>query len=314
MSAFLGIDGGGSKTAAIVVDENMEPLGEGRAGPSNHLRVGIEVARDSVERATLQACATAGVKLTEIDYAYCGIAGADHPVHRQTLVESLRNLFSGEQFTVDSDARVALAAGVGIDTPGVVIIAGTGSVAFGRNKRGFEARAGGWGPTLGDEGSGYSIARRGLAAIVRAHDGRGPKTLITDLLCRHHGMCEPRDLPVFVYAPTTHADDIAVYFGIVIEAAMRGDAVAEEIVASEGRDLGLTVAAVIRKLEMQDEAVSVAFTGGAFTAGELLTKPLAEQLLQVAPAATVHAALERPVLGAARMAIAASEKRRETRV
>src|SRR5688500_17949831 len=103
MKAFLGIDGGGSKTAAVVVDEQMKPLGEGRAGPSNHLRVGIDVARDSVERAAMQACATAGVKLAELDYVYCGIAGADHPVHRQTLVESLRALFAGEQFTVDSD-------------------------------------------------------------------------------------------------------------------------------------------------------------------------------------------------------------------
>lgn len=309
---FLGIDGGGSKTAAVIVDGSMNVLGEGRAGPGNHLRVGIEAARDSIERATTQACAVAGVKITELTYVYCGIAGADHPQHRAAVVESLRSLFGGEQFTVDSDARVALTAGIGLQAAGVVIISGTGSVAYGRSATGEEARAGGWGPTLGDEGSGYSIALRGLTAIVRAHDGRGPKTMITDLVCRHHGMCEPADLPLFVYAPTTHVDDIAVYFGSVSEAAMKGDASALEIFENEGRELGLTVAAVARRLGLRG-SFPVAYSGGAFAAGELLTKPLDARLRELMPEARLQPAIERPVLGAARMAIAASERRRASR-
>lgn len=310
---FIGIDGGGSKTAAVVVDESMAVLGEGRAGPSNHLRVGIDVARVEIERATLQALAAAGLAIREIEYAYCGIAGSEHPRHRKSVVESLESLFQGPQFTVDSDARIALTAGVGFGA-GVSIIAGTGSVAFGRDSNGREARAGGWGPTLGDEGSGYSIARRGLSAIVRAHDGRGARTQITELLCGHHGMCKAEDLPFFVYAPSTHVDDIALYCRIVFEAAQNGDDVAKEILSSEGEELGRTVAAVARTLALQDQPFPVAYAGGAFAGGELLLEPMRRVVHAAAPLATIGPARERPVLGAARMAIDASHRRRPERV
>src|SRR6266566_417922 len=186
MTYFLGVDGGASKTAALVTDDAGKPLGTGIAGPSNHLRVGIETAARNIERAVNKALVTADVASREIVWAYCGIAGADHPAHRQEVVDSLEIFFPRGNFTVDNDARIALA--------GVVVIAGTGSVAFGRNDAGEEARAGGWGPIIGDEGSGYFIARTGLSAILRAYDGRGKPTLMTELL-RSEAQLEPRDLP-----------------------------------------------------------------------------------------------------------------------
>lgn len=309
---YIGIDGGGSKTAAVVVDESMRLLGEGRGGPSNHLRVGIESARAEVERAVFEALHAADVRISDIEYAYCGIAGSDHPRHRQSVVQSLESLFRGPQFTVDSDARIALTAGVGLGR-GVSIIAGTGSVAFGRDDAGREARAGGWGPTLGDEGSGYSIARRGLSAIVRAHDGRAPRTMITELLCGHHGMCKAEDLPFFVYAPSTHVDDIALYCRIVFEAAHNGDAVATEILSSEGEELGRTVVAVARKLDLLALDFPVAYAGGAFAGGESLLRPMRDVIHASAPQAAIGPAHERPVLGAARMAIDAAHRRRPER-
>jgi N-acetylglucosamine kinase-like BadF-type ATPase len=312
MSYFLGIDGGGSKTAAALVDEAMTLLGEGRAGPSNHLRVGLDEARDNVIAAAQMALANSGIGIAQVDYSYCGIAGSDHPMHRTAVVDSLRDFFHTERFTVDSDARVALTAGVGFGE-GISIIAGTGSVAFGRNSSGREARAGGWGPTLGDEGSGYSIARRGLTAIVRAFDGRGPRTMMTEVLCDHYGMCHPDDLPYFVYAPTTHADDIARYGRMVIEAAQLGDAVAKEILDSEGSELGRTVAAVAEKLRMTEISFPVAYSGGAFAAGDLLIGPMEAVLRTAVPGAKVAPAHERPVMGAARMAIHAAVTPRPTR-
>ena len=228
MTYFLGVDGGASKTAALVVDEHGKPLGRGLAGGSNHLRVGIEEATRNVEHAVNKALVEAGIAIRNIEYAYCGIAGSDHPVHRQRVVDSLSIFFPRGNFIVDTDARVALTGAVGFGA-GIVIISGTGSVAFGRNAAGEEARAGGWGPTLGDEGSGYWIAREGLSAIVRAHDGRGFATKMTDLLCAEYDMCEPDELPRFVYAATTHVDDIARYGKLVIEAANAGDDVARDI-------------------------------------------------------------------------------------
>src|SRR6266852_2797214 len=205
MTYFLGVDGGASKTAALVTNDAGKTLGDGVAGPSNHLRVGIETAARNIERAVNKALVNADVASREIVWAYCGIAGADHPAHRQEIVDSLNIFFPRGNFTVDNDARIALTGAIGFGA-GVVVIAGTGSVAFGRNESGEEARAGGWGPTLGDEGSGYAIAREGLAAVVRAADGRGPSTIMTELLCREYGMCDAADLPRFVYAATTHAD------------------------------------------------------------------------------------------------------------
>lgn len=310
MSYFIGVDGGGSKTAAVCVDEAGEVLGEGRSGPSNHLRVGLDEAGGNLRSAIRQAAETAGAALADVLFAYCGIAGSDHPGRRGGMVEALLPLFPKNNFTIDSDTRIALTGAIGFGM-GIVVISGTGSVAFGRNTRGEETRAGGWGPTIGDEGSGYSIGRRGLAAIVRAYDGRGPKTVMTDLLCNAYAKCQPEDLPYFVYAPTTRADDIALYCRMVIEAARQGDAVACSIFESEGYELGKTVVAVARKLGLTQEAAPISYIGGAFHAGELLLRPMAEVVRAAVPKATLQPPLDSPVIGAARMAMRAALQPRE---
>jgi N-acetylglucosamine kinase-like BadF-type ATPase len=312
MRYYIGVDGGASKTDAIVIDQNGEAHGRGLAGGSNHLRVGIEEATRNIERAVNKALVEAGVAIRDVEYAYCGIAGADHPAHHQRVVDALRVFFPRGNFIVDTDARIALTGAVGFGA-GVVIIAGTGSVAFGRNAAGDEARAGGWGPTIGDEGSGFWIAREGLSAIVRAHDGRGFTTAMTALLCEDYDMCSPDDLPRFVYATTTHADDIARYGKLVIEAAQTGDEVARDILSRAGSELAECVLAVARKLHMIDSEFDVAYVGGAFHAGDLLLNPMRMRLNRDAPGATIHPPREEPVQGAARMAMQAARAPRPGR-
>lgn len=302
---YLGVDGGASKTSALLIDQDGTQLGHGLAGPSNHLRIGLETATRNIERAVNIALVEAGMAIREIEYAYCGIAGADHPAHRQRVIESLKIFFPHGNFIVDNDARIALTGAIGFGS-GVVIISGTGSVAFGRNEELQEARAGGWGPTIGDEGSGYGIARDGLSAIVRAYDGRGKATKMTELLCYDYDMCSPEDLPRFVYATTTHADDIARYGKLVIEAARMGDEVAQEILHRAGQELAACVLAVGRRLRINETAFPVAYVGGAFHAGELLLAPMRAALLAEAPRATLGPPLNTPVEGAAMMAIRAS--------
>jgi N-acetylglucosamine kinase-like BadF-type ATPase len=230
----------------------------------------------------------------------------------ERVVEALRVFFPRGNFIVDTDARIALTGAVGF-SPGVVIIAGTGSVAFGRNASGDESRAGGWGPTIGDEGSGFWIAREGLSAIVRAHDGRGFATGMTALLCEDYDMCSPDDLPRFVYATTTHTDDIARYGKLVIEAAQAGDEVARDILSRAGSELAECVLAVARKLHMIDSEFDVAYVGGAFHAGDLLLNPMRMRLNRDAPGATLHPPREEPVRGAARMAMQAARAPRPGR-
>jgi glucosamine kinase len=309
MDYFIGVDGGASKTAAIVIDGEGHTVGRGVAGASNHLRVGIEEATRNIERAVNSALVEAGIAIRNVEYAYCGIAGSDHPVHRQRVIDSLQVFFPRGNFIVDTDARIALTGAVGFGA-GVVVIAGTGSVAFGRNGAGDEARAGGWGPTLGDEGSGYWIAREGLSAIVRAHDGRGLSTSMIELLCNEYGMCDANDLPQFVYAATTHADDIARYGKLVVEAAGNGDAVANEILSRAGSELAECALAVARKLHITDQTFPVAYVGGAFKSGELLLNPMRLRVQRDAPDAHLREPERSPVEGAAMMAVRAAEKPR----
>jgi N-acetylglucosamine kinase-like BadF-type ATPase len=312
MTYFIGVDGGASKTAALVVDEKGNPLGRGQAGASNHLRVGIEEATRNVERAVNIAMVEAGIAIRQVEYAYCGIAGSDHPVHRQRVIDSLKIFFPRGNFIVDTDARIALTGAIGFGA-GIVVISGTGSVAFGRNAGMEEARAGGWGPTLGDEGSGFWIAREGLSAIVRAHDGRGFATKMTDLLCDDYDMCSPAELPRFVYATTTHVDDIARYGKLVIQAAQNGDPIALDILARGGSELAECVLAVARKLHITADEFPVAHVGGAFHAGELLLGPMRLRLQRDAPGASLIEPLHPPVEGAAMMAMRAAEAPRPGR-
>lgn len=311
MTYFLGVDGGASKTAALVTDENGKPLGDGIAGPSNHLRVGIETAARNIERAVNKALVAADVASREIVWAYCGIAGADHPAHRQEVVDSLSIFFPRGNFTVDNDARIALTGGIGFGA-GVVVIAGTGSVAFGRNDAGEELRAGGWGPTIGDEGSGFAIARAGLSAVLRAYDGRAGKTVMTELL-RQESHLEPADLPRSIYAQTTHADDIARYAKVVFDAADAGDAIARKILDDAANELALCVLAVARRLKIVDSDLPVAYVGGVFNAGELLLGPMRAAITAEAKKARIAPPLRTPVEGAAQMAIRAAASPRRDR-
>ena len=311
MDVFLGVDGGASKTAALITDENGKALGSGIAGPSNHLRVGVETAARNIERAVNKALVAGDVASREIVWAYCGIAGSDHPAHRQEVVDSLSVFFPRGNFTVDNDARIALTGAIGFGA-GIVIIAGTGSVAFGRNEAEVEVRVGGWGPTIGDEGSGFAIARQGLAAVMRAFDGRGPATGITDLLLDQHSM-KPEDVPRFVYAQTTHADDIARFGKLVIEAASLHDPVASEILERAALDLAESVLAVARRLDLAAHPFPVAYVGGTFNAGQPLLGPMTKAIVAGAPLAQLGPPKHTPVEGAAQMAKRAAVNPRPTR-
>ncbi len=110
---YLGVDGGASKTSALLIDQDATQLGHGLAGPSNHLRIGLETATRNIERAVNIALVEAGMAIREVEYAYCGIAGADHPAHRQRVIESLKIFFPHGNFIVDNDARIALTGAIG---------------------------------------------------------------------------------------------------------------------------------------------------------------------------------------------------------
>jgi N-acetylglucosamine kinase-like BadF-type ATPase len=299
---FVGVDGGGTKTHAVVTDHELNVLGDGLAGPSNFLRVGVEPAVAAVEAAVAEACARAGVPLSRVTAIGIGLAGVDHPVHRRTMREALAKRLPVAELVLVGDAQCAVAGATDL-APGVVVIAGTGSVALGVDAKGRMARSGGWGPTMGDEGSGYDIARRALAAVAGALDGRAPETSLTRRVCEHLGVAGPEDLPSVVYDPARGSQQKIASLGrLVAEEARAGERVAREIVERAGQDLAAAMVAVIRRLGLRNAAFPVAYVGGVFGIGDLILDELRGALAEVAPKAYLVEPLRVPAVGAARLA------------
>ncbi len=296
----LGVDGGGTKTRAIITDAKQRVLGEGTAGPSNPLRVGIGSAASAIREAIDKACAEAGVQRADIVAAEIGLAG----VRRGDLRSRMREALSGlgiHSIDVVTDADIAL-FGATEGEPGLVIIAGTGSICCGLNAQGKHVCAGGWGPLAGDEGSGSWIARRALQAMARGSDGRGTETILGTTACSYFNVATTDDLLIAIYAPGMTNDRIAGFCKHVIEAAQDGDEVAREIVGEAGRELGIAAVAVIRKLRMGRERFRVGYVGGVFAAGDLILDSLRAEVARVAPKAYLATPHLAPAIAAARMA------------
>lgn len=296
----LGVDGGGTKTRAVIVDSRERVLGEGIAGPSNPLRVGISNAATSIKEAVDKACASAGVQRAGILAAEIGLAGVRRGDLRGRMREALMGL-GIRMLEVVTDADIAL-FGATEGAAGVVVIAGTGSICCGTNAQGRHVCASGWGPLAGDEGSGSWIARRALQSVAQASDGRGPETKLTQAALAYFDAATMDDLAMALYAPSMTNDRIAGFCRHVIESAQQGDDVANKIVLAAGRELGASAAAVIHKLRMEQETFQVAYVGGVFAAGALVLDPLREEIARVAPAAFIAPPRLAPAIAAARMA------------
>jgi N-acetylglucosamine kinase-like BadF-type ATPase len=280
---------------------NFTILGEGIAGPSNPLRVGIANAAAAIREAIDSACEVAHLRRSDLLAAEIGLAGARRKELTARMREALLGLGIGE-IVVVGDADIAL-YGATEGEPGLIVIAGTGSICCGINSRGKRICAGGWGPIAGDEGGGSWIARRALRAIAHAVDGRGPATSLTDLASTYFHVSEPIDLSTAIYAPTITNERLAGFTRHVIEAAKAKDRIAREILAEGGRELGLAAAAVIRGLKLERDTFQVAYVGGIFNAAqELVLAPVREEVKRVAPGAYLAPPRFSPAVAAARMA------------
>jgi N-acetylglucosamine kinase-like BadF-type ATPase len=187
-----------------------------------------------------------------------------------------------------------------------VIIAGTGSIAYGRDAAGRAARAGGWGYLLGDEGGGFWIGRAALTAVVRQFDGRGPVTLLTDLVLAQMSLSNPAELIPAVYEHPSQRRAIAAIATLVQKASDAGDAVAAEILARAGAELTGAAASVIARLGMRGDVFRVVLSGGIFRALPSLAIDVTERLSEVAPRAEAHVLTVEPAVGAVRLALAAA--------
>jgi N-acetylglucosamine kinase-like BadF-type ATPase len=295
----VGVDGGGTRTRAAVLN-GPQILGEGAAGPSNPLRVGIDKGATAIREAVDKACAAALIQRDDLIAAGVGLAGIRRKDVRARMHDTLVQTLGIKNIELVSDGDIAL-YGATDGRPGVVVISGTGSIAVGMNRQGKRAYAGGWGPVAGDEGSGSWIARRALQSVARATDGRGPKTALTEAACEFFQVTTPDDLSTAIYAPTITNDRIAGFSKLVIQVAQDDD-VAREILKDAGKELGKAAVTVIHKLKLDHERFQVAFIGGVFAAGELVTQPLIEQVMKHATKAFIDNPSFSPTVAAGRMA------------
>ena len=299
--SVVGVDGGGTKTEAVILDSNQRVLGEGRAGPSNPVRVGIANAAAAVREAIDKACGMAKVRRSDLLAAEIGLAGARRFELRERMREALSTLGIPDVEVV-TDADIAL-YGATDGAPGIVVIAGTGSICCGVNARGKRVCAGGWGPIAGDEGGGAWIARRAIRAVAHASDGRGRETELTELACSYFHVSTADDLVTAIYAPSITNERLAGFGKDVIEAAKRGDIVAQEIIGEAANELALAAITVIRNLQMERERFQIAHVGGVFVAsGDLILTKLKGEVQKVAPRAYFQPPHFAPAVAAARMA------------
>src|SRR5262245_1225262 len=300
--AVVGVDGGGTKTEAVIMDAHQQVIGEGLAGASNPLRVGIANGAAAIREAIDKACVMAKVRRADLVAAEIGLAGARRQELRARMREALCAGLAIHDIEVVTDADIAR-YGATDGEPGLVVIAGTGSICCGINARGKRFCAGGWGPIAGDEGGGAWIARSALRAVANASDGRGPKTSLTEIACSYFHVSTADDLATAIYAPTMTNERLAGFGKDVVEAANAKDAVAREIIMRGGAELGRAAVAVIRQLQMEREEFQVAYVGGVFRAsGELTLGPLREAVLAVATRAYLAPPHFTPAVAAARMA------------
>jgi N-acetylglucosamine kinase-like BadF-type ATPase len=306
-SLYLGVDGGGTKTHIVLLDSEGRLRCEGTAGPSNPLRVGVETAVSNIISAINEACDHADLSRGDIVAGTLGLAGVRRKDLRQRVKDSFLSRLRPRSLEVVTDAEIAWFATT-LDKPGIVVVAGTGSICFGKDAKGRIAIAGGWGPLAGDEGGGAGIARQALQAVAKASDGRGPATLLTKRASEYFRAAGPENLIVAIYSP--HIDNlrIAGFAKHVVEAALKGDKIASDIIANGGHELGSAAAAVIKTLKLGKRKLPVGCVGSIFKAGTLIKEPLFEAIRPIAPAAYLAEPAISPAHAAAMMALRSVDK------
>jgi N-acetylglucosamine kinase-like BadF-type ATPase len=270
MKLFLGVDGGQSGTTALIGDQSGRILGTGEAGPCNHAE--FAEGRAKLERAVTgslaAACAQAGLDAARVEFEAACFGMSGGPDDKR---EILRGILRTRQLIVTNDAVIALAGATALGQ-GIIVIGGTGSIAFGRHPEGGKARAGGWGHIFGDEGGAFDIARQALRAALRMEEGWGPPTTLRAVLLEATESRNANAVLHRFYAPEWPRSRVAALAQLVDVTAAEGDGVAAEILTRAAQELALLAASVRSQLWKPGDLVEVACIGGVFQSRMLLER------------------------------------------
>jgi len=294
MKWIIGIDGGGTKTIACAADMEGNILVRVEKGSTNYHVVGLEQFQAVVGGLIDEICVEGHLHLKELMVISLGLAGVDRKGDRELILAALARLNLDCVFVVNNDASIALTAGLG-KSEGIVLIAGTGSIAYGINGRGEVIRAGGWGHIISDEGSGYDIGRQALIRVVKSTEGRERNSQLLDMIKEELAIANIDGLIQFIYGSATSKAAIAALAKIVIKAAEAGDAVASEILLQAADSLAGLVESVINRGFPDGQTVEVCTYGGVIQHSSMIRLRLTAKL---AGKVNVIACGQEPVMGA----------------
>jgi N-acetylglucosamine kinase-like BadF-type ATPase len=294
MSLFLGMDGGQSSTTALVGDETGRVLGAGTGGPCNH--VGAAEGREKLARAVSEsvaaACAQAQLDPHRVHFEAACFGMSGGPDDKEAILSAI---LPARKLIVTHDALIAL-AGATAGEPGVVTIAGTGSIAFGRNAAGEMARAGGWGYVFGDEGGGFDIVRQAVRAALRFEEGWGPETALHGVLLEATGAPDANEAMHRLYTAEWPRPRAASLSKLVDAAAAEGDAVARDILTNAAQQLAMLAITVRQQLFRAGESVTICHIGGVFRSLYLMAR--FRQLVELADGCRLESPRYGPAAGA----------------
>ena len=296
----IGIDGGGTKTTALVADDQGTPLGEATGAPSAVRSDGVEQSAAVIESTARAALSEAGID--EQPRVICvGVAGVGRESLRLELWEALNSRGLAEEVVVHTDYSIAFDDAFG-QGAGILLVAGTGSVAVGRSPTGAMARCGGWGAVFGDEGSGAWIGRRALSIVAAAADGREPETALTGAVLTATESGEVADLIAWAAAATP--SDLASLAPVAFQVAATGDLRANSLLDLATEELALHVRALARQLFADERAaIPMALSGGLLGRGGALRKRVTQRLKYAVPGAELASEEVVPARGAVRAAL-----------
>jgi N-acetylglucosamine kinase-like BadF-type ATPase len=299
MRFVLGFDGGGTKTDCVLMDEAGTILARTHSGPANPLRIGVPAALAALQQAAQQAFSQAGVEAQSLAAVCTALAGAGQPEMADKMTAALTPSFPGIPVKVCTDLDAALAAAG--EGPAIVLVAGTGSAAIGRDASGRVARAGGNGPLLGDEGSAYDIGRRGVIVALRERDRTGEDSALGKQILRQLG-CS--NWPEVQQRVTSSAGEIFPRaFPVVAVAADAGDNVARTLLNDAARELVALVKAVAARLGLGTVSFFLAKTGGTLGRSAFFDAQLDAMLRDALPEAQIGVLPMAPAEAAARLAL-----------
>ena len=310
MNYVLGIDGGGSKTVCVLMDENRQAIARGEAGASNYQSIGIAAAKQSIESAIMAATEKAiqiakPIKITAICLGLAGVGRVEDIEVIKSFVKELQTSellpinweLPASNIVICHDALIALVGGIG-NNVGIVTAAGTGSIVYGRNHQGVTKRVGGWGYILGDEGSAYKIAISGVQAALKAYDGSGKPTSLGDIFKVYLELSSLETLVELIYRRGWGVTEIAALAEIVDLAAALGDEVANKIIEDAVQYLVTATSTVIEQIFSDRPVVEVVTTGSVWLGKSKMHERFTASLVNKFPQVKVMFPKHEPAYGA----------------